>query len=53
MIRWLRWKIAWWKWALVGPYRYGDPLLGTEGPIRDHNRKILYRRWIEREPKLT
>lgn len=50
-IRWLRWKILWWKWYFTWPYRLGDPLLGPEGPIRQHNRKVLWDRWEELEPK--
>lgn len=40
----------WCRWAWKGPYRLGDPLLGT-GEIRDQNRKLLREKWMAKEPK--
>lgn len=46
----LRFLVAWIRWALRGPYRMGDPALGT-GWIRDHNRRLLRDQWNANEPK--
>lgn len=50
--RWLKWKLAWWRWALSSPYRLGDPLLGSRrSDIGRKNRDILIARWNAKEPK--
>lgn len=48
-LAWARWAVAWLRWAWEGPYRIGDPILGT-GWLREHNRTILRQRWRAKEP---
>jgi hypothetical protein len=50
MLRWLRFKIAWWRWFFSEPFRLGDPALG-KGAERDRNRKLLWARHDAKEPK--
>lgn len=49
-MKWLRWKLAWFRWRFTYPYRPGDPTLGV-GEERARNRRILWDRWYAREPK--
>ena len=47
----IRYRIAWWRWFLgPPPYRLGDPLLGS-GETRDANRKLIWERYDQKEPK--
>lgn len=45
-----RYWVAWFRWVIKGPYRFGDPLLG-QGELRDQNRRILRDRWNKKEPQ--
>lgn len=47
-VKWLRFKIRWWRWFLFGMtpiWKQFD--VGLDRDARD----IIFRRWIESEPK--
>ncbi len=46
----IRYRIAWWKWALNNPRKYGDPSLGKTRVERNRNIRLLNYRHDLREP---
>ncbi len=48
--RWVRFKLAWWRWFLHDGPQPGDPSHG-HGEQRRVTRALLIGRWLAREPK--
>ena len=49
-MRWLRWKVRWWKWFLFeGPST--RVLYFGMARLDRSSRRILFERWLAQEPK--
>lgn len=49
-IRYIRWRIAWWRWFLTPYAKWGDPMY-SKGEQRTTNLDRIHERWEAREPK--
>lgn len=48
-MKYILWRIRWWKWFLLETPFIGDPRWGS-GPQRKRNLDIAFKRWEAKEP---